>query len=298
MSISKFIWGLFFIGLGVLFLGSNLGWWGYDIFKHLVYFWPIILVLIGLRFIIRDDTVYGVIFLILVAGVVWAAATNPYDIRSKMENNNGKTESENIVDENKSNLTKATMTVNIGAAKMIMNGEAEDDLFHLRTENMGKIETNRNDVNGVSTVTIRETEQNLFQTGFSNRRFELELSDNIPLELTLNNGASSLEYDFSDVLLSQFNLNTGASSGTIKFGSKVDQLNGQIKAGASDLIIFVPKGYGVKVNNSSALTSLKTEGINLTKNDKIYESSDYSTNTKKITLELSSGATSITIKQY
>ena len=299
MKLGKFIWGIIFISLGLLLLGVNFGWWNNDIFIELLYFWPLIIVMIGLRFIIRNESLYALIFLLVIAVMVWVAVVNPYNIRNVIEKTtNNATESENIMEKNMNGLTKMNMTINIGAAKMTVKGSSDANLFHLQTENMSKIETQRNDSNNVSTVKISETGQDFFQSGLQNRKFDLSLSQEVPTNLEINNGASSLDFDLSKVRIDKFNLNTGASSGSIRFGSLTDFISGEIKAGASSLTISVPKGYAVKITNSSALTSFKNVGINLTKNGKIYQTDDYGSNSKKIELVISSGATSITVNQH
>jgi len=299
MNIGRLIWGLIFVGAGLFILGTKLGWWQQEVLEHLLFFWPIILILIGLRLIVKNDQLYLLIFLVILIGIMFFAIKNPYDLRDRIENKAGSIrESENIVNENNSNMTKAKITINIGAAKMQIRGGTDGDLFRLNTENMGKIETNRTDEENATEVTIKETGYNFFNRDISKRKFALDLSEEITYDLNVNNGASTMDFDFSKLAIPRFEINSGASSGNIRIGGDALQVNGEIKAGASDIVIFVPQGYAIRIENSSALTQLKSEGLVLINNDKVSETKDFQTNGKKINLKIASGASKITVKAY
>lgn len=297
MSVSRFIWGVVVFGLGLALLGANLGWWPGNIWQNLLVYWPVILILIGLRIIIKNDNVFIVIFLFTLVGVLMLAIQNPYNIREKLQGvDDNERVSETVTEEKLDDTTSLSMEVNIGAAEMRIDGG--NDLYNLTTENMGNIEAKTNNQNGKSTVTISEDSGNFLTGGFSNRKFNLEIAKNVPLELSVSNGASEMDFDFTETALTKLNLSTGASSGTITFGTLATRIESSIKAGASKLTLRIPEGFAVKIINSSALTTFDYGELGLTKEGNTYTSQDYETNQKKIDINISSGASSINIDRY
>jgi hypothetical protein len=60
--------GLFVVLVGVVFLGINVGLWSSAVWAYLATLWPIVLIIIGLRFIIRNNPLFlGLTVIILLA---------------------------------------------------------------------------------------------------------------------------------------------------------------------------------------------------------------------------------------
>lgn len=55
MSTGKFLCGLFFIFLGFIFLGINLGYFSSDIWAEIWKYWPILFVIAGLSIAFGED---------------------------------------------------------------------------------------------------------------------------------------------------------------------------------------------------------------------------------------------------
>lgn len=66
-NISSFITGALIAGLGFLFLGNNLGWWS-AAWDQVWRFWPVILILLGLRLLVRG-ALFVLVALIILAGI-------------------------------------------------------------------------------------------------------------------------------------------------------------------------------------------------------------------------------------
>lgn len=59
--------GLIVIAIGVIFLGQNAGWWTHDIWGQIIDKWPVILIIVGLRQIVKNDPLFLVLSLATVA---------------------------------------------------------------------------------------------------------------------------------------------------------------------------------------------------------------------------------------
>lgn len=73
----RFFWGLLIAGIGLLYLGQNLGWWGGVVWERFWLLWPIILIALGLRMLIRNDGLFTALLIaLLVASLVLFVQTD------------------------------------------------------------------------------------------------------------------------------------------------------------------------------------------------------------------------------
>lgn len=297
----KFFWGLVFTGIGVLLLGTNLGWWSAEVWNMFWLFWPMIFIVLGIRFLVNDDLIFSVVALILVLGTGYLIINQPPVVKSILGGKNIQTE--NVSGGEVMSDSKLSMKVNLGAANIHFGSLSEDSkkLYALVAKNLGKIQTQESTTNGVSSVTISEDFQPTnFNSKINKREMSLNLTQNVLTDLTLDSGASNLDLDFSKLKLESFNLNSGASNGEIKFGDLVDLLNASVDTGASKMTFLVPKNVGLRVDLDQAALNSKnfSAELNLESNGNIYQTKDYDNASKKISLKISAGVSNFEIKQY
>jgi hypothetical protein len=79
MNPMRLFWGILLTGFGVLIIASQLGYVSSNFWVNLLYLWPVILIVIGLRFIVHDDTIFTVVMLAILAvsGVFAAKGSFP-----------------------------------------------------------------------------------------------------------------------------------------------------------------------------------------------------------------------------
>lgn len=69
MKSARFVWGLVLITIGLIFMGVNMGWWSVNAWDWILQFWPVILILVGLRKLIDSDFVFNFIALLIFIGI-------------------------------------------------------------------------------------------------------------------------------------------------------------------------------------------------------------------------------------
>lgn len=60
-------WGLLIIIVGVIFLGINMGWWSGILWDQIWQLWPLILIVVGLRSLIKSDSLYIISLIVTLA---------------------------------------------------------------------------------------------------------------------------------------------------------------------------------------------------------------------------------------
>src|SRR5450759_1099714 len=196
----SYFWPAVLILIGLVALLVNSGVISTDRLALLADLWPVVLIVIGLELIARrglpgqaGDVAAVLIVLIAAGGAVAYVALAPNPSTS------GKLDSHAPV----GNLDHAALEIDAGAATIDYSGTKPD------------VSLDRS--NGTLTISQGNTGFGFFQT----RRFTLDLQINstIPWTISSNGGASTETFRLSSVPLKSMDINTGASREDITLGS-------------------------------------------------------------------------------
>jgi hypothetical protein len=301
----KYFWSLVFISIGVVLLGSGLGWWEPSIGWQLWRFWPLIIIFAGLSIITYDKS-WGP--LVMVAAVIVSAlfiydavfSRNPLVVHLDSVRENVQGTKKDISVEASSGIKGARVKIDSAAVEINIDGATDKLMEGKLTSNVfSPVISNKADA-GLQIVNLSTKSQKsntwLWLEGIKNK-LNLAFSDNIPLEMTVDSGASTLNLNLEKYILSALTVDAGASAIDLKLGDKIE--NGAkvvVDAGASTIKISLPKTIGVRVKLDSGLTTKNLNGF--TQNGGYYENEAYKTAEKKIELEIKAGVSTIDVLQY
>ncbi|HOX41090.1 MAG TPA: DUF5668 domain-containing protein [bacterium] len=304
MRFGRIFWGLLLVLIGVLFLGSNMNWWSLNVFALLADFWPVLLVIIGTRIVFGEESPIPLIVLILAMAGIIAVAASPgllknsafkqysADIRENEEANQNTSFALN-------NASEANYDINIGAINFsIVSTDNADKLYEATFNSPTSLITDNSVKNGKANISVREEINRRWYRQVGERTLEMKLNPNIPSKLKIDSGASKFDFDLREIKVTTLDFNSGATSGKITLGSKENNVETTINAGASNFAIELPKDFGIQIISESALTSLDYPGITLEKEGNTYKSPGYDSSAKKLKLNVRAGATKVTLRQY
>lgn len=286
----RWFWGILIIVIGILILGQNFSWWNNINF---IQYWPLLLIIFGIALMVKNLS-YGPIIIILsfllaigliVSGVLPKTIKNT----SVSVANTFFADLPNGVDKGGLNVETGAVKLNIdsGTDKFI-EGSLESSIFE------PSLITSQNG-NTISADLKTTTKEDWLNWSRGKNNLDIKLTDKVPVDLSINAGASDIQMDLEKIKLSSLILKSGASSIDLKIGDNVESdANLSIKAGASNIKISVPKDLGVKATITSGLSSKDLSGFNKL-SDSNYESDNYSTASKKINLSIDAGVSSIEI---
>jgi hypothetical protein len=254
----SYFWPAVLILIGVVAFLVNSGVISSDRLNLLFDLWPVILIVIGLELLARralpgqNGDVAAVLIVLLAAGgaiAYVALAPNP--------TTSGKLDSHAAL----GNLDHATLEIDAGAANITVTGTSslEGDLYHATVSYSGaKPEINLDRSNGSLTISQGNTGFGVFQT----RRFTLDLQINssIPWTITSNGGASTEAFNLASVPLKSMDINTGASREDITLGPPSGVVPITINGGALTVNLHRLAGAGVSVSVSGGAVSLDFDG--------------------------------------
>lgn len=295
--ITRWIWGLLIVFVGIVFLGVNLGWWTSTAAITLWQFWPFILILLGISLIFRRWNFGWIIVLIVLLVGVWLAFgfLLPEKIPSPVKNYSPQTKISTFSENLSPDVTSAEVTIKAGASEIEISGPT-DNLIEGTLDSSYEPKISIRNENGKAVVEINTSPINRGLNLHKNR-LNIKLNGRVPIKINVDSGASSVHADYSNLTLSGSTVQTGASSVDMKIGKVQNDAEIDIDAGASSINLLTPKDLGVRINTKSGLSSRDFFDFNKT-SDNTYESQNYKDKSTKITINIDAGASSISVREY
>lgn len=126
--------------------------------------------------------------------------------------------------------------------------------------------------------------------------WRFQLTQEIPLTLRVEAGASSLNIDLKDVLASHVELNTGASSSNVTVPARGVSLL-DIDAGAASVNIRVPEATAARIRVEEGVNSVNVDTKRFPRLDSgFYQSTGYDTAPDRADINIEAGLGSVTVR--
>ena len=126
--------------------------------------------------------------------------------------------------------------------------------------------------------------------------WRFQLTQEIPLTLIVESGASSLNIDLKDVLASHVELNTGASSSNVTVPARGVSLL-DIDAGAASVNIRVPEATAARIRVEEGVNSVNVDTNRFPRLDSgFYQSTGYDTASDRADINIEAGLGSVTVR--
>ena len=125
--------------------------------------------------------------------------------------------------------------------------------------------------------------------------WRFQLTQEVPLALIVEAGASSLNIDLKDVLATRLQLKTGASSSNVTMPARGASLL-DVEAGAASVNIRVPEGTAARIRVKEGVTSINVDTNRFPRQDSgFYQSPNYDTVTDRSEINIESGLGSVSV---
>lgn len=296
---------ILFLSVILFFTTSGLVPWGIWLFVW--QFWPMLFVIFGMAFLMRRwnlNFFIGISLFILIFGIMsaglWLTWENQYFNTENFTEISGKNVTETKFSNEIPDKTKeADVRIVFGASK-IKTESLEDgsNLLYSGIHRSNSFTLNeRLEAVGDSAKLALKTP--IVKKPFNSKsinELNVDFSRKPDYSFDISTGASSLDLDFQSLKVKNLDLDAGASDIKVRFGN-LRGCDVKVKAAASVLRFYIPKGVGVRINSKSALLTNNFSDFGLLKKDKAWESSNWSKEKKKISIELDSGVSKIELAE-
>jgi hypothetical protein len=235
-------WPILLVGVGIVWLLSNLGLIQAVSLGSILKFWPVVLIVFGLDMLFsrRYPWVGAVVGLLAVAGVVALLIYGPKVGIST--NSDVKSE------------TFATPLEGVKTAEYTFDTSSSPvDIHALDNNNLDLISADVTyrgsmhfDVNGSEHTTVSMSEysdnSNWLDWGFSfdNLKWDIGLSPEVPSDIMLNGGSGSINMDLSGLQLASLQTDLGSGSSSITLPQTKDPYTVDIASGSGSVTIRIP----------------------------------------------------------
>jgi len=297
-------WPLIFISAGVLLLLSNLGYLPWESWGVLWRLWPLLIIALGIDLLIGQRSVIGaiisaVLILVLISAIVLVAlfAQNIPGLSDWIEPLELRTEH---VEHSLAGVEQATVYVDWTSMPGYLSAlEDSPNLIEGDVDYVGDL-TFRVDVRGGQADVVLDSRFTGIWFGSwlfgdqSDKRWDVGLSPDVPLDLTLDAGSGPCDFDLAGLQVSGLVLDVG--SGPVDLVLPSDStFEARIDGGSGPLAIVLPRGVGAQVVLDSGSGPFSPdERFELVQgkssSDGTWETDNYRTAQHTITLEIDQGS--------
>ncbi|HEX2979382.1 MAG TPA: DUF5668 domain-containing protein [Anaerolineaceae bacterium] len=127
-------------------------------------------------------------------------------------------------------------------------------------------------------------------------QWTLDLTQQIPLTLELNTGASESEIDLTNLQVTDLRLETGASSTRVMLPAHAGFTRVRTQSGAAAVDLRIPQGVAAQIHAHGGLASIDVDQQRFPGGNGVYASLDYSTAQNRVEIDAETGVGSITIR--
>jgi len=209
----------------------------------------------------------------------------------------GKTKDETILVE-KDKAEKLDVDLQLGIGEITVKKGANDWVEGTAQYNIDKFAPKvKYDLRGqTGKVTIEHKGSTNVRLGKIKNIWDIELNDDIPMDLSIETGASDAELDLQGLQLEKLNIETGVGDLDVNLGGDWKKsFEADIETGVGDTTVILPSKVGVKLTTEAGIGSSNIEGF-ISKGKGVYVNEAYDKADVKIEVNSEIGVGDITFK--
>lgn len=127
-------------------------------------------------------------------------------------------------------------------------------------------------------------------------RWNVALTDRIPLALTVKTGASDCRIDLSSLRVTRLRVETGASSTHVTLPARAGHTEARISSGVASVSLRIPPGVAARIRSDSGLASVSVDRSRFPRQGGVYVSPDYETAENRVDIRVDTGVGSLDIR--
>jgi hypothetical protein len=259
MRRGSIFWGLVLVLLGGLFLLQAQGLIK-DVFG---WFWPIALILLGA----------WIVFGRLLPRGTYSGDTFSIDLQG---------------------ASKVDLDLDQGAGTVVMTGGAPAGVALTGSQAVGMDVNSHLSGDGLS-IDLNAGPTFIPFIGPDGGEWRFQVTQEVPVHLKVDSGASNLDFDFTNVKLAFLGVDTGASSLKVKLPSDAGHTLIDVESGAASLEILVPENVAARIRFEQGVSSIDIDEKRFPVSGSLRQSPDFDSAANRVEINLEGGANSVKI---
>lgn len=283
---------LLLIALGGVFLWNNFVSSEWNAWELLARLWPVFIIAIGVDIIFGKrstiGSVLGVVLIIaIVGGVLFFVGVSSPMVTDTISYELG-------------DVTYVEASISPGVGSLYVSAlpegynVVEGTLRRGESETLTKSYTVRGN-KGVLRLGFEEEGFHFISFGGDHRKWDLKLTPNVPLDLSIDTGVGEQTLDLGQLTLKQLEINMGVGQTKLELPSGTYSVS--IDGGVGELEVTLPRGVEVRMVTDSGLTSMHVPSEFDKGDHGEYTTANYTTTSgPKIDITLNAGIGKVTIR--
>jgi hypothetical protein len=215
-----------------------------------------------------------VVGLLITANLLWVAGCSSVVLGN--ENNS------NILIK-KDKAERLDVTLNVGAGQLNVSEGTKDwvegEIQYNVDDLKPKVSYKRSGDTGQVVIKQSKKDFSGINIGRVKNEWDLQLSDDVPMELEVNTGASDTTLNLQGLKLENLNVNTGVGNVTVDLsGDWQESFDVDLKMGVGQSTIILPSNVGVKIKSTKGIGHADFKGFKSIGNgvyvNEVYENAD------------------------
>jgi hypothetical protein len=315
----------FTIGIGAIFMASNLGYLGWDSWMTIWRLWPVIIIAVGLEIFIGRKNIWlstigvGLSLALLVGGLWLSGGVSGVDGVVPV----GDTVTGQDISQPLDGAEFASIRIDSSVGELTVESLSDNENLIEGTILSVERETIRQsyELEG-DEITYRlhsdwEPGSSVSFPGRSTPRlsWDLALTEEIPLDLNISLGVGESDLDLSDLQVTEIDLNIGVGQTTVElpageYNARIEggvgqtivtlpdegQITLKVDGGVGEIVIYIPEGMAAKINVDRGISGLNVPSGYIQSDDN-YISPDFDEADNYIELHIDQGIGNISIRE-
>lgn len=143
---------------------------------------------------------------------------------------------------------------------------------------------------------VEISQPNDFKIGKMKNEWDLKITEDVPVDLVVNAGASDTDLDLKGIELSSLEVNAGVGEITVDLGGDwKESFDARISSGVGKMTVILPKDTGVRIHSDKGIGSASFENL-ISKGNGVYVNEAYEDAKVQIDLDADIGIGEVTFK--
>ncbi|MBN1260092.1 MAG: hypothetical protein JXB35_05375 [Anaerolineae bacterium] len=261
------------IGAGVIILLNNLGWLDWNVWDVLVGLWPLLLVAAGLDLLIGRRSLLGalvaaILVLGMFGGVIWYATTYPLPRTGEQQD-----VTYPLPDAEQAQIILDPAVGNVRVAGASDFGQLlQGTIFTQRGEHLIADFSEHGEEARLS-LSSSGSFMMPFGVGLMAPNWDLKVSEDLPLALSVDFGAGDLDLDLANVQLERLDVDVGVGDVTVWL-PRAGRYSANLEGAIGQLTVILPSGLEARIDTDTALGTVDVPG-GFSRSEGVYVSPGY-----------------------
>lgn len=289
--------GIFLLTVGIVWALVNTGVIEWSVFNSITVLWPLILVVMGINIVFKDNPIVKTVTWLLFLAVVIAFGYFNEAGRSPGLNYGNEIKSERVFIEKSAETKSGELKLALGGTNIRLDagtqGLLEAEISDPDVKYYEEFKNNRESVS----ISFKKQSYRFIagrNTGASHSNFHLDR--NIVWDFDFKIGAVNGTLDMSELKVRDMDIDIGAGNLKLTCGSGYESSRINIDAGASKISLEVPEKAGVRIKVNGIFSRQNLERLGWEERSGYYFSPNYESAVEKIDIDIDMGAGALDVE--